>query len=85
LIVAAIGKKVFRLKTALNAAMFDSMMVGLAKVVAKGLTIDFIKVKAAYDELLTNEDYLAAISKATAREDQVKERMRLASEAFEAM
>ncbi len=85
LIVDAVGKKVFRLKTALNAAMFDSMMVGLAKVVTKGGVIDSSKVKAAYDGLLTNEGYLAAISKATAREDQVKERMKLASEAFAAM
>lgn len=84
-IVNAVGKKVFRIKTALNAAMFDSMMVGLSKIVANGANIEPDKIKIAYDHLLENEDYLAAIGKATAREDQVKERMRLASEAFAAM
>ena len=81
LMVSAVGKKVFRLKSALNAAMFDSMMVEMSKVVATR-KVDPTKVKVAYDELLTNTAYLAAIGKATAREDQVKERMRLASEAF---
>lgn len=84
LFVKVVGRKVFRLKTALNAAMFDSMMVGLSRRVAAGADLDHDKVREAYDALLANQKYLDSIDKATAREDQVAERLKLATEAFAA-
>ena len=84
LIVSSIGKKAFRIKTALNAATFDSVMVGLSRRLAHDVAVDPDKVRAAYTQLLDNPNYLAAVGKATAREDQVEERLRLATDAFAA-
>jgi hypothetical protein len=82
LIAAAIGPKPFRLTNALNAAVFDSVMYGVAKRIEVGGSIDLEKVRHAYDSLLHHDEYLAAVGKATAREDQVFERLKLAELAF---
>ncbi|HJR74977.1 MAG TPA: DUF262 domain-containing protein [Luteimonas sp.] len=84
-IVDVAGKRAFRIKTALNAAMFDSVMVGLSRRLAENAVVDAGKVKIAYEALLEDTDYLASIGKATAREDQVADRIRLATEAFSAV
>ncbi|WP_083280350.1 DUF262 domain-containing protein [Pseudomonas citronellolis] len=81
-ITKAIGTKPFRLTNALNAAVFDSIMVGVAKRLKDGRPIDELKIKSAYEDLLMNEKYLSSVARATAREDQVAERLSLAEEAF---
>lgn len=80
----ALGKKAFRIKTALNAAIFDSVMVGLATRLLSGKAISESAVVHAYAILMADASYLAAIEKATAREDQVAQRMALACKVFEA-
>jgi len=84
-IVQAVGSKPFRLKNALNAAVFDSVMVGLARRLATGVPADVGKIGEAYFRLLSDTDYLYAVSKATAREDQVASRLKLATAAFAAV
>lgn len=78
----AIGQRAFRLKNAVNAAVLDSLMVGIAARAAAGpITVpDQIKVK--YTALLSNPEYLNATGRATADEESVKTRLRLAKEAF---
>jgi len=82
LISEAVGPKPFRLTNALNAAVFDSVMIGVARRLKFGKDIDREKVRRAYEELLKNNEFIAAVSKATAREDQVVQRIRLATHAF---
>lgn len=81
-ITQAVGEKPFRISKALNAAIFDSVMVGIARRLAKGSAVDPEKVAIAYHALLQDVSYQYAVGKATAREEQVKTRVNLAIEAF---
>lgn len=80
---SAVGDKAFRLKTALNAAVFDSVMVGLSHRLVSNPNVDPRRLKGAYEQLLLDEVYSNAVSKATAREDQVQARLNAAIKAFE--
>jgi hypothetical protein len=82
LVRSAIGQRAFRLIRVLNAAAFDSIMTGLARRVVAGGATDGAKVAAAYDALVANPDFLAACERATADEETVKTRLRLAVDAF---
>ncbi|MBN9335239.1 DUF262 domain-containing protein [Devosia sp.] len=75
LVVAHIGEKPFRPVRALNVAVFDSVMVALARStsVEEGL------LRSRYDSLLADRDYIEAVSKSTADETNVETRIRLAS------
>jgi len=77
-----IGPRAFRLKSAVNAALLDSVMVGIAARLTKGPIEKPGQLKEAYESLLANGDYLGAISRATADEESVKTRLRLSKEAF---
>jgi hypothetical protein len=82
LIAHNFGKRAFRLQTAFNAAVFDSVMVGISTRLASGKQFTDEEFKTSYSNLLLNPEYLAAVSKATAREDLVAARIRLAISAF---
>ena len=77
----AIGKKAFRIIRALNAAVFDAVMVGLARRLAKS-DVEPVAVLQAYNTLIENVDFRAACERATADEENVKTRIRLATSAF---
>ena len=77
------GKLAFRPIRALNAAVFEAVVVGIAeRVRADANYPDIGKVAAAYDNLLKNSDFLKASISATATEELVKTRQRLAVEVF---
>lgn len=82
-VYASVGKRAFRLRsgTALNAAVFDAVMVAAytTNAVNRLMPEDFAK---RYDGLLENEKFQIAVGRATAREEQVADRMRVAVEAF---
>jgi hypothetical protein len=84
LIFHAKAKKAFRLGRALNAAVFDSVMVGVSERLDSGPLLNSEQLRIAYDMLLSDKDYLASVSKATAREDQVSARLKKARDAFAA-
>ena len=77
-----IGPRAFRLKNAVNAAVLDSLMVGVATRLASGPITSVEPFKAAYAALLTNSGYLASTGRATADEESVKTRLKLAKDAF---
>lgn len=86
LILSALGSRAFRPSRALNAAVCDSVMVGLAKRLARdgaGEQVDHVKLKAAYDELLADAAYRDSITRATANEDSVSYRLGAATSAFD--
>lgn len=79
----ALGKSAFRPDRALNAAVFDSMSVALARRIAStGLTPNLEDIKMAHSELLKDPDYVDAVSRRTANEKSVKARMDKAAEYF---
>lgn len=82
-IEAALGSKAFKPKRALNAALFDSVMVGVARRLERGPITELEAVRGAFSGLLGNSEYVKAIEKATTDEENVRRRLALASEAFE--
>ncbi|MBY0306157.1 MAG: DUF262 domain-containing protein [Sphingomonas sp.] len=78
----AIGNRAFRIVRALNAAVFDAVMVGIAKRLDKKKKVDPAKIATAYDELLKNAKFRTACEQSTALEDNVKTRRDLAIAAF---
>jgi hypothetical protein len=83
LILDAVGVKAFRLRTAVNAAVLDSVMVGVASRLRRGKPIAVkAGLRKAYDDLLKTKSYLDSVEKSTADEESVKSRIKLAIEAF---
>lgn len=76
LVVQHIGERPFRPVRALNVAVFDSVMVALAKMPEA----DSDLLRSKYDALLGDRDYVTAVSKSTADETNVQTRINLAAE-----
>jgi Protein of unknown function DUF262 len=82
LIHEALGARAFRIAAALNAAVMDSVMTGVAHRLSTGPIKDLKAVDAAYRKLLADDDYLAVVQRATADEESVRARLSLAQKAF---
>jgi hypothetical protein len=80
----ALGRTAFRPGRAVNAAVFDSCMVGLARRLSRGdLPLPSVeKTASAYNELLADKEYNEAISRSTADEKFVTRRIEKAVTAF---
>jgi hypothetical protein len=81
-IYETIGTSAFRPSRALNAAVFDSVMVGLARRLDCGPIADPAAFKIAYNALMANQVFLDACGRGTAGEERVKTRIALATAAF---
>jgi len=79
---AGIGERSFRLARVLNAAVFDSVMVGVARRLERGPIKDLASLKMKYSALIESKDFLALTERATADEESVSKRLRLATDAF---
>lgn len=82
-IYEGLGEDAFRPKQYLNAAVFDSVMVGIARRLEEGSLRDYAKLEQQYRLLLDDSEYQAAYQKSTAQERSVETRLRLATEAFD--
>lgn len=78
----AIGEKAFRPERALNAAVLDSVMVGVASRLRDAARPSANLVRASYDELLATPRYAELVSRATADEKNVNERISLSITQF---
>jgi hypothetical protein len=78
----ALGDRAFKPARAINAAVFDAVMVGMARRLESGPINDVKDLKARYGELLKNNDFLAVSERATADEESVSRRLYLATNAF---
>ena len=85
LFAKSMARRSFRVSggRAVNAAVFDSMAVGLARRIAYKGEPELGAVKAAHDALIEREDYLRAISQATSSENSVSQRLRIATSIFD--
>ena len=77
-----LGDRPFRPERAINAAVFDGVMVGLSRRRASGPIKRPQRIKDAYDALLTKKEFRQSYERATADEENVKARIRLATESF---
>ena len=82
LVSRSLGSQAFRPERSLNAAVFDSVMVGVAKRLELGPIKKIAKISTAYDELLKNSKYMDAISRATSDELNVSKRLQEAISTF---
>jgi hypothetical protein len=79
----ALDGRAFKPLAAFNAAVFDSVMVGAARRLAREPKPGPLGFVEAYDRLLQDVSFRAAYSKATSDKESVSERLRLATQAFE--
>ena len=82
----AMGNRAFRTEGSrqLNAAVFDSMSVGLARRIKQSGIPSSDTIREAHAAVLTDTDYSASVSRATATEASVRTRIQKAVGAFEA-
>jgi hypothetical protein len=79
-----IGVKAFKPNRPFNAAIFDSIMVGVARNIMQG-RIRQEQLKLQYEKLLANPTYQQATETGTTDDEIVRRRINLATEAFEAL
>jgi hypothetical protein len=78
----ALGKEAFKPQGRFVAAVFDSVMIGVARRLSRGKIDDYQSLRNRYHGMLSNKEYATATSTHTTDEDNVKKRMKLATEAF---
>jgi len=78
-----LGANAFRPRKAFIAAIFDAVMVGVVRRLAKGKIQDREALVKQYEELLINGVFLDAVTSHTSDQDTVKTRIKLATEAFD--
>jgi hypothetical protein len=79
---SALGASAFRPVRSMNAAVFDSIAVALARRLDRGPVVDETKLKRAFEKLSQMEEFVKATSSSTADEGSVAMRLKLATEAF---
>jgi hypothetical protein len=77
-----IGPSAFRPEKQLNTAVFDAVMVGLSRRLKSEKKPNLSELRKVYDVLLKGDEFRAAYLRATADEEQVKSRIKLATDAF---
>ena len=82
LLSKAVGKRAFKPGRNFNAAVFDSVMVGLDRRLQSKPAPPAEAVALAYDHLLNSDDYRRSYARSTANEDRVQQRLALATKAF---
>lgn len=82
IIVKAIGSRAFRPVRAINAAVVDSVMTGIARRLSAGPVKRKSHLAKRYHELLKDKAYRKAIETGTSQEANVETRLRLATKAF---
>ena len=76
----ALGQKAFRPEASINAAVFDSVMLGVSRRLESGPIDDLMALKKNYTELMSYPKYKETVSRSTADEKFVKDRIAIATE-----
>lgn len=82
LVLEAVGSKAFKTTNAVNAALFDAVMVGAARRRVTGPVADHAAFKVKYEALLGDQAFKQSISSGTTDEANVVTRLSKATEAF---
>ena len=75
-----LGDRAFKPSGSFNAALFDAVMVGLARRMKQGSISDGTTLQDAYKTLLSEEEFILWISRSTADDEVVKGRIQRATE-----
>ena len=78
----ALGQEAFRPEGVVNAAVVDSLMVGVADRLKRGAITDLEHFRRQNTSLLSDSDYRQVIKTSTSDEANVAARMKLAKDAF---
>ena len=82
-VLTGLGKRAFRLKSAINVAVMDCIMVAIAnRIMSKGPISDIAGLKAQYERLIASEEFLSSVESGTTHESNVKLRMNAADQAM---
>jgi Protein of unknown function DUF262 len=82
-IYQSIGSRAFRLERVVNAAVLDSLMVGIARrLQSGGPIVSKDNLIEKYEQLIGDDEYLNAVVKSTADLANVQKRLKLAVRAF---
>ncbi len=79
----ALGSRAFRPERALNAAVFDSVMVGIATRLSTKAPVDSGRIHSIYTALLSDKPYLVLISQSTSDEKNVEARLQMTVDRFQ--
>ena len=82
IVADTLGRRAFRTRGALNAAIFDAVMVGIARRLDSGPIRDTDSLLAAYKKLLENGDFVRATKTGTSQQANVTLRLTTATHAF---
>jgi uncharacterized protein with ParB-like and HNH nuclease domain len=77
-----LGDDAFKPRKAFIAALFDAVMVGVARRLDKGEVQDGEALRRQYDKLMKSKRFIKATTSHTSDEDNLKSRIKLATEAF---
>lgn len=78
----ALGGRAFKPERAINAAVYDSVMLGIARRLRQVPAPSGLALAKAYQRLLDTKEYADLVSRATADEKNVYRRTELATDAF---
>lgn len=78
----AVGDSAFKPRGRLNAAVLDGVMIGVATRQAQADIADAAGLKARYDALLADTNFLSTTDQATTNQDRVLSRLEMGIEAF---
>ena len=81
-ILSVIGSRAFKPKRAINAAVVDSVMTGVARRLSTGAVTDPEAFATAFAGLIKDGEYISATETGTSQPANVSTRMRLATAAF---
>ncbi|MCY4436793.1 MAG: DUF262 domain-containing protein [Chloroflexi bacterium] len=79
---SALGRKAFRPTVALNAAVYDAVMVAVAKRLKGSIIASLEGFEQEYDKLLDNEEFISATRSGTTDVVRVRRRLDIATAAF---
>jgi len=77
-----LGVEALRPHGPLTAAIYDATMIGIARRLSRGEIQDRDGLVRKYEELRKNQQFIGAVTSATSDQESVRQRMRLATEAF---
>jgi len=81
-VLSSLSQKAFRPDRSLNVAVFDSVATSIARMLQGDNPLDLAEAKAAYDYLLSNDEFKSGYLQATADNDNVAKRFKEANSAF---
>ena len=74
IIFSSIGQSAFRPKRAINAAVFDSVMVSVARLSDSSPELDLGNLNSRYQNLISDDEYISLVAVSTSDERNVRER-----------